>query len=102
MLIVWLVRLQLVGRVARNIEGRISQAISQLGVLLVVGKLGVLVVTFLLIILLVLGILLEWDLSRWGQAMISVVALHMMLRVVLGIVVNVGLITHRHSVSADI
>jgi hypothetical protein len=98
MFAVWLLRLWLVGRVDCNVEERISPLVSRSAAKLAITTVGMSFATFLVIAYLFLGLFLHWDLTRWGQVIVSVVAVHMALRMILGLVLNVGLIANRRSV----
>jgi hypothetical protein len=97
MFAVWFLRLWLVGRVDRNIEGRITAGVLRSAAMLAITTVGVMFATFLLIAYLFLALSLHWDLTRWGQAIVSVVAAHIALRMILGLILNLGLIAQRRS-----
>jgi len=43
----------------------------------------------------------HWSLTRWGQALISVVAVHMTLRMLIGLLLNIGLMVHRSAAATS-
>jgi hypothetical protein len=90
----WFARFLIVGRIAADADEKIAEGAYQTAFLLRAVFLGLSVIGLPLLVFTLVGLLLDWNLHGIVAGFVMVVALSVILRSIIGLIVNVGMIVH--------